>query len=184
MYKAKLAFFLRKDCGTILHRDVSWSCFSITLTDFYSHVQAFLKQSSSSLVLCVSHFGGYDFCVKISLKIWHCKFHLTWFWFCSWPRFLGLLVCDFLNFLKFSANFIKKHECYLLSAKIYIYVITAIFIMSAFLCYATWYFWLMLSLLNLGWTNMIRLNKISRRKSNFLLVPGNRKLCYGFISAS
>lgn len=46
-------------------------------------------------------------------------------------------MCDFLNFLKFSANFIKMHEFYLLFAKIYIYVITAIFIMSAFLCYAT-----------------------------------------------
>lgn len=30
--------------------------------------------------------------------------------------FFVLSVCDFLN-LQFSANFIKMHECYLLSAK-------------------------------------------------------------------
>lgn len=36
--------------------------------------------------------------------------------------------------VKFSANFIKMHECYLLSAKFYMYVIMAILIIvSAFM---------------------------------------------------
>lgn len=36
--------------------------------------------------------------------------------------------------LKFSANIIKMHECYLLSATLYMYVIMAILIMSLHLC--------------------------------------------------
>lgn len=59
----------------------------------------------------------YDVCVNISLKIWHCKFMIFVF-------DLGSLDYQYVTFyvysLKFSANFIKMHECYLLSAECYL----------------------------------------------------------------
>ena len=40
----------------------------------------------------------------------------------------------YIDGLKFSANFITVHECYLLSATLYMYVIMAILTMSLHLC--------------------------------------------------
>lgn len=91
-----LALALRRDCGTILQHGVSWKCFLITFTDFYSCVHAFLKQPVCSLILYVSLFGVCGFCVKVSLKIWHCKFHLTCFWFFVFD--LGFLDDKCVNF--------------------------------------------------------------------------------------
>lgn len=65
---------------------------------------------------------------------------------------LGFLDYQYMTFYswKFSANFIKMHECYLLSAKFYLYVIMAILIiMCLHLCVMQLAI-LMFSLLNFG----------------------------------